>query len=470
MLVARDKFYTYALLIVLLGLFIALPTWQAMITLMMWSVVVGYCLLHIKERMLLLLFQLTLFTFLLTRLILPDIYSTVYMDLDTEGDIRMFAFPTLRFIYTTIVISIIGTFVGYSLISEVVGKEVTIFETDNAYITNIRQISKLLFYVSSVFYFLLVLEKSVFVFRYGYFALYTDYESSLPGIVHKFGSLYSPMFYLYLATFPAKKEARLPIVVFVLIATASLATGGRSEFMLTLICLLVYYFLRNMISPDDPWLTKKGLIAIIIAFPLLMIGMFVVAFIRLDREYDSASLFDLLVNFFYQQGASARVVGLTNEMQKELNDGRIFSFGYYIDNFNKNIIFRFLGIAKEYKPQTAEMAIYGHSLANTLTFLDNKEGFLGGYGYGSSYIAEVWHDFGYIGLLLWNIMYGVIFAKFYHWIQKSVWLCTFSLLMIPEIIYSPRGRATDFLYFFVSITILLSFYFVHLIAKRNSQA
>lgn len=470
MLIAQDKFYTYFLLIILLGLYIALPGWQAIITLMIWSVVVGYCLLHIKERMLLLFFQLTLFTFLMTRMVLPDIFSTTYIEQDEDGAIRMFSFETLRFIYTTLIISIIGSFVGFTIIPDVVGKHISHYDTDNQYITTIRRTSKIFYYITSFFYLILILEKSIFVFRYGYFELYTDFVSRMPGIVHKFASLYLPIFYLYLASFPVKKEARMPIILFIIMGVISLGTGSRTTFMLSAISILIYYLLRNILSPDAPWLTKKGVIATVIAIPIILIAMFVIAFIRIESDFDNASLFELFVNFFYQQGSSARVIGLTYDLQKTLDDGRTFTFGYMIDNFNKNIIFKILGIAKEYKSQTPEMAMYGHSLANTITYIDNPDGFLGGYGYGSSYIAEVWHDFGYVGLFLWNIMYGVIFSKFYYWIQKGIWPTTFCLIMIPNIIYAPRGQASAFLYFFISITILLSFYFIHLIGKNYAKA
>jgi hypothetical protein len=63
-------------------------------------------------------------------------------------------------------------------------------------------------------------------------------------------------------------------------------------------------------------------------------------------------------------------------------------------------------------------------------------------------------------------MYGIILARFYTWAQKGLWSCTFGLIMIPEIIYAPRGQAAAFLNVFLSITILLVFYMIHVLAKR----
>ncbi len=467
--IARDKFGTSTILLALLVLFFIVPEWQAAITFIMWIVVVCFCLLRVKERLLFLLFQATLFTFLMTRLILPDFFQTGYIADDADGTIRMFDIETLRFIYTTLVISIFGSYLGFAMKPEIEDEKLLIYDNNTPYVLSIRRISKILSYGCSLFFIIIILEKSIFVINNGYFALYADFESHLPSIVHKLSALYTPLFYLFLATFPSRKEARLPIIVYLTIATLSLTTGSRTVFMLALVFMLFYYSVRNFVTPEEPWLSRKAIIVMISIAPFILAGMFVIDFIRGDKEMEEAGVWDLFVNFFYQQGTSARVIGLTYEMQDILDDGRIFSFGQFIDNFNKNFIFKLMGNAVEYRPQTEEMALYGHSLANTLSYLEMHRSFLSGVGLGSSYIAEVWHDFGYIGLLLWNMMYGVIFARFYHWVRKGLWPCAFGLIMIPEIIYSPRGQASAFLYVFFSVSILLSFFIIHAIAKRYTK-
>lgn len=454
------------MLMALLALFFAAPEAQAAITLTMWCVVVWFCAKRPKERLLLLLFQATLFTFLMTRLILPDFFQTGYMANDVDGTIRMFDAETLRFIYTTLAISIFGSYFGFAILPEPQEETIQLYDTSTAYVGSVRHISKVLSYICALFFAVTIVEKSIFVFQNGYFELYADFESKLPGIVHKFSSLYTPLFMLYLATFPSKQEARGALWLYFLVALISLTTGGRTTFMLTLVFLLFYFCLRNVVNPKEPWLSRKAVIALVCVIPLLLVGMFMIDFIRADKEMENAGIADMFINFFYQQGTSAQVIGLTYEMRDILADGRIFSFGQIIDNFNKNIVFKLMGTAVEYRPQTEEMALYGHSLANTLSNLHMHKSFLTGVGLGSSYIAEVWHDFGFAGLLLWNMMYGMIFARFFTWVQRGLWPCAFGLIMIPEIIYAPRGQASAFLYIFFSITILAVFYLIHVLAKR----
>lgn len=464
--ITRDKFGTSIFLLALLLLFVVVPEGQAVITLAMWCVVMWFCLQRWKERMLLLLFQATLFTFLMTRLILPDFFQTGYMAEDVDGTIRMFDEDTLRFIYTTLIISIICSYLGFAIIPEQKDEEITLYDTSTSYISSVRHISKILSYVCAIFFSATIIEKSIFVFNYGYFEMYAEFESQLPSIVQKLSSLYTPLFMLYLATFPSKREARGALWLYFLIAVISLTTGSRTAFMLALVFLLFYFSLRNVINPEEPWLSRKAVIAIICCIPLILVGMFMMNFIRANKEMENAGLVDMFINFFYQQGVTAQVIGLTYDMQDLLDDGRIFTFGQIIDNFNKNIVFQLMGTAVEYRPQTEEMALYGHSLSNTITYLQMPESFLTGVGLGSSYIAEVWHDFGFFGLALWNMMFGIILARFYTWVKKGLWPCVFGLNMIPDIIYSPRGHAGAFLNIFLSIFVLLAFYIIHTLAKH----
>ena len=251
--IARDKLGTSILLLALLALFFAAPEGQAAITLTMWCVVIWFCAKRPKERLLLLLFQATLFTFLMTRLILPDFFQTGYMADDVDGTIRMFDAETLRFIYTTLAISIFGSYFGFAILPEPQEETIRLYDTSTAYVNSVRHISKVLSYICALFFAVTIVEKSIFVFQNGYFELYADFESKLPGVIHKLSSLYTPLFMLYLATVPSKQEARGALWLYFLVALISLTTGGRTTFMLTLVFLLFYFCLRNVVNPKEPW-------------------------------------------------------------------------------------------------------------------------------------------------------------------------------------------------------------------------
>ncbi|MBR0195474.1 MAG: O-antigen polysaccharide polymerase Wzy family protein [Paludibacteraceae bacterium] len=466
---AKDKLVTSILLLALLTLFFIAPEWQLVTTFGMWLCVVLYSLRNIQERLLLLLLQVTLFTFLMTRLMLPEIFTTSYISEDATGTIRTFAPDTIRFIYTTLSLSICSSFAGYAMIAQKSDEALTLYDTSTAYVEKIRLISKILSYGCAAFYSLLFVEKMLFVIQNGYFEMYAEFDSQMPGVVHKLASLYKPLLFLFLATFPDKREARIPLLFYFVVELLSLGTGSRTVFMLALLFLIFYLMLRNRISPDDPWLTRKHMLVILAGAPILLVGMFLIDFIRAGREMINGELFDMFVNFFYQQGTSAQVIGLSYEMNDILGN-RIFSFGQIIDNFNKNFVFQLMGTAVEYRPQTEEMAMYGHSLSNTISYYQMYNSFLSGVGLGTSYIAEVWHDFGYIGLILWNMLYGIVLAYIPRWAEKGLWPCAFGLIMLTDILYAPRGHAGAFLNVFLSVTILFTFLFIHLLAKHSTKS
>ena len=84
-----------------------------------------------------------------------------------------------------------------------------------------------------------------------------------------------------------------------------------------------------------------------------------------------------------------------------------------IDSYGNNFIFQLLGIGQEFKSNTAEIALNGHSLGSYLTYTYQTERFLLGGGMGSSFIAESWLDFGYIGVVGFSFIYGIILSKFF---------------------------------------------------------
>ena len=45
--------------------------------------------------------------------------------------------------------------------------------------------------------------------------------------------------------------------------------------------------------------------------------------------------------------------------------------------------------------------------------------FLGGGGLGSSYIAEAWVDFGYVGIIVVNFVFGILLSQLHKWFRQD---------------------------------------------------
>lgn len=202
-----------------------------------------------------------------------------------------------------------------------------------------------------------------------------------------------------------------------LVAVFSLLTGARTGFIMSLITLLVYLLLRNRIDPYDPWLTRKVKIAILFSLPFITALMFIVMLMRGESSVSNISFVDMVINSIYQQGSILEVLGVSYENADRI-PYRIWSFGRVIDSYDNNFLFQILGIGQAFKANTVDFAINGHSLANYLTYTYQTQRYLAGGGMGSSFIAESWLDFGYLGVVGFSVVYGVILAKFFVWARK----------------------------------------------------
>lgn len=68
-----------------------------------------------------------------------------------------------------------------------------------------------------------------------------------------------------------------------------------------------------------------------------------------------------------------------------------------------------------------------------------KDEFLAGQGTGSSYIAVLFADFGYIGVFVGNLLYGAIFALYKKIGGKSYLLSVILLYMFLTFLMTPRA-------------------------------
>lgn len=111
------------------------------------------------------------------------------------------------------------------------------------------------------------------------------------------------------------------------------------------------------------------------------------------------------------------------------------------------------------------MAQYGHSFGQTISYIALKSEYLAGRGYGSSYIAEVMQDYGWFGIIMINIVYGILMknAKF---VKKNEYLVNmFICYMIVGLIYAPRSTAIGPFMKIFSFNAILANIIVWIVAK-----
>ena len=76
----------------------------------------------------------------------------------------------------------------------------------------------------------------------------------------------------------------------------------------------------------------------------------------------------------------------------------------------------------------------------------NKD-YLGGHGIGSSYIIEVFTDYGFIGLIIANLLLGMLFVSLVNSMYTGKTLrVILSLVILGNLFFMPRSSFTESFY------------------------
>lgn len=430
-----------------------------------------YTLKRLNDRIVLFAFHLTIFTFLMARLFIDD-FASGYTSDYTKGAQAVMHYSTTAeyFIYFVLTLSLYFVQVGYLFRNKEEGIDGYLnFTHSVAYVEKVKAISKRLSYLLYIFTIFTTLEMIMYIWSNGYLAFYLSFARSLPFFFYTLDAAFGFAFFLFLACMPEKKEAKPLIFLYLLRACLTLLSGQRNGFILPVLFIVIYMFLRNSMSPEDPWLGRKGKLVLLASFPFLCASMFVIMLIRGDNASGNEGLFTYFLDFFYQLGGSVKVLGYSYDMQGSIPDGQNYTFGSIIRWFDGNFVTQLLGLGHKYENASVEMALKGHSLGSFLTYNTDEYRYLNGGNLASSYIAELWLDYGYIGVAIGSLLYGRIMASVLTFAKNNLWKATIAFIMMYNIIYAPRAS------YFYFITECMSYSFIVIVLyiyfrTRNLQS
>lgn len=440
---------------------------------MLWTVlgvwVIGllYSFKKINERIILFAFYLTFFNFLLGRLA-SELISTALIDEQTNE--FTFAESTRIMMYTNLFLSLVSVNISYIIFEHKIKGKLTI--NPNSFKTKkIREISKILVYCTIVFLFLKAMDATIFVLRHGYMAYYLNFQKSMPEIVYWGADVFDIVFYIFLATLPAKKECKPIFIIYLSITAIYLVMGQRNGFMIPFLFIVIYLFLRNNIDGPNTWIGHRGKLILALGIPFLLGLMYAIIFIRNDSKIRNTNSLYLFANYFYQQGGSVEIIGLADQIDGHTPPGQMYSLGNVIRRWQSSLPMRIMGLYKSYKSQSPEMAQHGHSLGSYLTNKYQPNRYRNGGNMATCYIAEVWLDFGFIGVIICNLIYGFILSRIMSWCRKNVWITAISFVMMMCILYAPRAGASAFIADIMSPTYLLVAFGIYLYSlnRGNTQ-
>lgn len=459
-----------------------------------------YSLHHLNKNIIFALFTFTFAFFLLSRFIVTTFFQADYeyvglfeMGFERAIATRMILFITLS-LFTLSVTYVMLTYrhllgnkkrfrgLTYSLITLGVWKFRTFFhrrkrkgkieeqgetgqlslwekttwlERHPAFISTLRRISLSIFFVTIICHFYYLFNELQYIRSVGYRQSYivAGQMSTIMRLLDIVGRMSFAAYFIYLATLPRRRHIILPTILFLTASVIELFQGLRNPIALNLLIVIAYYMMRS----SRVRLPKRLLVAMLIIVPIL-----VFLFIRIgdsrgtEKITVTNSFFNSLIRFFYNQGVSARTIGNV-QYYEELIPYRLYSFGNLIDFFKFDVLGFITGEARP-TGQSLAVVMDTHQLSHVLSFLQSPFDYLNlGLGTGSSYIAELYADFGPIGIILGSACYGFLIALLVRlFYGKSVFLRMVMLIVTRDLLFSPRASFLNMIGSFMEKTQLFA--------------
>ncbi|WP_455537646.1 O-antigen polysaccharide polymerase Wzy family protein [Terrisporobacter sp.] len=420
-----------------------------------------YSIQKFSERIIFFAFNISFFIFLIGRLCIKRLtsYEDVYNKFSQYG--LDFADNDIALhIVIVLFISLLFLFLGYSLFKEKFDeknkKPMRIKKINDNDRKKIATVSKLIFYLTYIFSVMVYIDKARYASAMGYEGLYASYSSSLPSFFTKISEMTAISLFVYLGTLPTKKKTIIPIIMYLILGVLSLLTGQRSNFVLNIMIVLVYLCLRNITDKDYKWFGKKEIIITVCLLPILIIVLNTVSYIRAGETQKQTSAVNIINDFIYKQGASVNLIGYAKTLDEQLPEGKNYTFGRIIDFVQENAVTQLFFDFPTYEPNTIDSARYGNSFADSVSYILSPARYVRGWGYGSSYIAELYKDFGYIGVIIGNFILGGILVLMSRIFRLGPIWAGFGLSMIRLLLYSPRDTATSFIVTSLSLINILT--------------
>ena len=330
-------------------------------------------------------------------------------------------------------------------------------QISSRYIDYIQQISKLFFYTTIPFAIASRLAIVRFVGNNSYTEYYTDYSELLVGntalyIVSKIELAMPVALCIFLATYPTKKDSKKILIVYFIYLLISLGAGSRGPFVLGILLLLVFFVTMQGIRPEEKWFSRRYLLVLLLLVPVAAVSGYMYNLARFGISNESTSLLDAFTGFFYDQGVTVTVIKRAYQFADQIPEQGL----YTLEFVHSGIIARLLGIPV-YNGNSINHAMHGGSFTHAIGYVIMGQGYLAGRGTGSSYIAELYHDFGYIGVVIGSFIYGVIFSKLTEKDSQSVLSRAIVFALMTQFLWAPRGGFSAFLSYLLAPSTIFVF-------------
>lgn len=433
------------------------------LTLVAFVVIVDRCSVNMYDNILFLLFLAAFYIFLVGGQVAQDFFGYA-MEFEYSPE-------EYDYLNSSILISVVSIAIGY-FASYRVSRKRRNFSIEDKFLLktdSFRQWALISFYILTLPWFI-VLAEQIMVVQRGRYLDYYNYTSALPRIVNDFADLCPYALCFFFATYPSKKKAAIPSLIVFIYAVLSILVGRRMYFVVYTLMLFGYAILRS--RGEEKWITKRRLILLALLTPAVIIFLYSYRYIRYGKDVVATNNLEAFIGFFSQQGFTANLIPLGRRYVNELGND-IYSFYNTIKALRLSPVSRYilgLNYRENYYGSRQYMALNSGSYARIISYLVMGNKYLYGYGYGSCYVAELLHDFGYIGLVLGNIWNGYLIGRVLVLDENRIMLNAIALAIFLRMLMLPRYN------FDYSIAVLYSIEFwmyvaaligINLLTARN---
>lgn len=261
---------------------------------------------------------------------------------------------------------------------------------------------------------------------------------------------------VYLACNPSKNKSMVVLGLYVIASVPSVLMGSRNVIMLRALFAGSYFILRELCERRKKWIGRKEISLVVMLIPIVIVALGAMNYTREDKDIPSNSPLYLVEDFFYKQGTSFDTMIQTVEYkEKILTDTYInFSFGEFVDFVLYNgVSNKVLGTAELEYGNGIKKATISNNLAHRVSYIALGDSYLEGHGRGTTYFSELYLDFGYIGVLFFNMLIGWLFGRAIKFYRNSFFQRIILLNILLNIFLTPRMSFSS------SITFVISYYF-----------
>lgn len=403
------------------------------VTFVVWCLSMGYYLYNYKTNIANICFMIAFFTFLMGREMCFYYFGMpkYYLYSDEINELTFFL----------LLISIIAVNMG-SFIVTILNKKFIFFNKRISYFNELRYVSGIAYYFCYIFLIISSFIQIRYVQEVGYLGSYLGKGAGIPGCI-AYLALFTPTaLCLYLVSLPSKIQSILAMLFYEVYAVLMLFTGQRFPFIGITMLLMSYCVLRERYNGG--WIRKKYIYGVVISIPLLLFFLNAYDSIRIGRTFEIDNLLEIFLRFCDLQGGSINVIKRTLFFYDSLTDVSFWSFSTLKGLLLENFISRNIFDITVYSGNSITTALMGHSLAHRLSWYSYGDMYLMGRGVGTSYIAELFIDFGIAGVVVGSILYGIILKKISLIDFKNPIFDGILLTMVYHLLFAPRGEFDGF--------------------------